>query len=209
MKIVEAVLFFALAFFAAIGAIAAVFTPGQYDCGPYRQQFKILNCDARVCNIYTLDPGARGGGFASTMDLASLRTLLDSGAPGGTPCKMLRTASGVRTGSGILLNPPHAPHKAATVALGKYECYTMSSGHLYSAMSENFTIGGGGYVDAWGKSGTYSFAAGSQTIVFRGGALDGRRAVYKSGTPPLSRNPNNVTFLRPNGEMSDSCDGKV
>ncbi len=198
--------FFALALGSAasiaIAAAAGGFTYGRYDCGPYRNQFRIISCDARVCQLYTYDPGARGGGFSSTMDLASLRTLLASGAPGNSPCRLV----GANGTAAAMSGPkPTMPRKASSVALGRYECYMLSSGHLYAAMAENFTIlGGGSYRDNWGRGGTYSFAGGQ--IVFHGAALNGRRAVFKAGIPPFKSNPNNITFLRANGELADSCD---
>src|ERR1700686_2394703 len=87
---------------------------------------------------------------------------------------------------------PPAPRKSTSVTPGRYECYTMSSGRLYAAMSENFTIlGGGSYRDVAGHAGTYAFNGGQ--IIFHSGTLNGRRAVYKPGVAPLSNNPNNVT----------------
>jgi len=186
---------------AAVEAASGI-TYGRYDCGPYRQQFKVVTCSALICQLYTYDPGARGGGFSSTMDVASLHTLLASGAPGNRPCHL----TGAGSTSMAMQPKPPAPRKAANVAPGRYECYTMSSGRLYAAMSENFAIlGNGAYRDVAGHHGTYAFNAGR--ITFHGGALNGQRAVYKAGVAPLSNDPNNVTFLRSNGELGDSCDG--
>jgi hypothetical protein len=206
LHFLKATLAIALLLASTASEAAGAITPGRYDCGPYRQQFRVISCDALRCNIYTYDPGARGGGFSSTMDVASLRTLLATGAPGGTACRMV--GKGSAAGGAAPANPNASRRRAAIVAPGRYECYTFSGGHLYAAMSENFTIlGGNTYRDWSGRSGTYSYGAGQ--IVFHGGALNGHRAVYKPGIPPLSRNPNNVTFLRPNGDLGDSCDGKV
>lgn len=185
-------------------AVEAAPALGKYDCGPYQPQFSLISCDSKRCNMYTYDKGARGGGFSSTIDLYSLNNLLTHGAPNNGPCTRLAA------GSNFHSTPPPKPKvgSATSVALGKYECYTMTSGHLYSAMSENMTITGpGSYKDVAGRTGTFTFTSGSGAIVFHGAALNGQRAVFKAGVPPLANNPNNITFLRANGELSDSCDG--
>ena len=202
---------FAVAFLCLLAAatVASTFTPGVYDCGPYRNKFEIRTCDSRVCNLFTYNQGTSGAGFTSTMDLASLQTMLSSGAPGGTACRMVRNSTGRTVGAALPGADAYKPKviKAGSVAPGRYECFTFSGGHLYAAMSENFTIlGSSAYRDWSGRTGAYSFSAGSQTIAFRGAALGGRRAKYRAGWNAAT--PTNVTFYNPRGELADSCDKK-
>jgi hypothetical protein len=73
---------------------------------------------------------------------------------------------------------------------------------LEARLGLNFAITGPSqYADVDGQPGTYTFDGGSQTVFFRGAALDGQRARYDDRA-----NPKTITFLNAQGELGDSCD---
>lgn len=62
----------------------------------------------------------------------------------------------------------------------------------------NFVIQGGGrYLDAEGKSGSYTLASGK--IAFKGGALDGQTALFKPQKPPT------IAFLGTGVRETETC----
>jgi len=60
------------------------------------------------------------------------------------------------------------------------------------------------YTGLDGAPGLYAFDAGSQTLWFSYGALDGQTARYNG-----SRSPHTITFLDAQNQLSDSCDLKA
>jgi hypothetical protein len=62
----------------------------------------------------------------------------------------------------------------------------------------NFTIQGGGrYIDAGGKPGTYSYSDGR--IAFSGGNLTGQHAILRPGSPP------HIGILGTGGRETENC----
>lgn len=199
-----------------IGALAA--TQGSaasgivynalYDCGPARNQFKVLNCNGNLCTV--LYPNGNGGkGFTSKIDRQSLAESIN-GTYGGTrkPCtingKVVKAPTTVST---VATAPPKkaAPSSGGSLSMGRYECFAYSGGHLQAAMMENFSLAGGGrYTDAGGHAGTYSVSSG--LLTFHGGGLNGVQAKYIPGVPG-SANPPHVQFIGARGS-GDECDGK-
>jgi hypothetical protein len=98
-----------------------------------------------------------------------------------------------------------APYTGGPMAMGRYECWAYSGGHLEAAMMENFSLSGGGrYADAGGHAGTYSVNSG--LLMFHGGGLNGVQAKYIPGVPG-SANPPHMQFIGSRGS-GDECDGK-
>jgi hypothetical protein len=99
-----------------------------------------------------------------------------------------------------------AAFHASALYPGKYECWTLSSGgsaSLEAAMGLNFEIlGASQYRDSAGALAGYQFDAGSGSIIFQGGALDGQKATYQQvSDPPTANQPPTVTFV----VSGDSC----
>ncbi len=178
-----------------------------YDCGPGRNQFKVLSCSGNLCTLFY--PKGNGGvGFKTTIDRESLAESIN-GTYGGTrkPC----TISGavVHAPTNTQRRPAPVPVRAKVVSgpivAGRYECYAYSGGHLEAALMENFSIGGGGsYRDAGGHAGTYATSGGIMT--FHGGGLNGVQARYIPGQVG-SANPPHIQFVSARGS-GDECDGK-
>jgi hypothetical protein len=179
-----------------------------YDCGPGRNQFKVLNCNGNLCTV--LYPNGNGGkGFTSKIDRESLAESIN-GTYGGTrkPCtingKVVKAPTSV---SMVATAPPKkpAPSSGGPLSMGRYECWAYAGGHLQAAMMENFSLAGGGrYADAGGHAGTYSVSSG--VLTFHGGALNGVQGKYIPGVPG-SANPPHVQFIGARGS-GDECDGK-
>lgn len=88
-----------------------------------------------------------------------------------------------------------APCAMAQAPSGRYECWYGGSARL----GLNFALlGDGHYTDVDGTSGTVSVSGGQ--LVFRNGALDGLRAVYRGG------NPSTINILGPRGDELYSCE---
>jgi hypothetical protein len=196
-------------------ALAAAQMSGEYDCGPGRDHFRILSCDQTTCQILYIYPS---GSHQGAVNRSWLTKTIAGAYPNGKPCRQIgampgHAISGVAPGAQRTIvatapkpKAPAAPNGAGIIA-ARYECYTYTGGHLESAMSENFTIAGGGrYTDVGGVAGTYSFDG--SIIAFHGAALNGLRGKYVPGKQPYSNNPPNVTFIRPQG-FGDSCDAKL
>lgn len=180
-----------------------------YDCGPGRNQFKVLGCNGNLCTVFY--PRGNGGtGFRSTIDRESLAESIN-GTYGGTrpPCRIsgrVVHASTQATLHPVAPRPPAGTVSHGPIVLGRYQCFTLSGGELEAALMENFSIlGNGAYRDAGGHVGTYSTSGGVMT--FHGGGLNGVRAQYVSGRVG-SDNPPHIKFLLPRGGFGDQCDGK-
>jgi hypothetical protein len=204
---------------AAALAGAATMKLGEYDCSPGRDHFRILSCDQTTCQLLYIYPS---GSSKGSVNRSWLTKTIAGAYPNGKPCRQIGAAGGHASG-GNAAGAPHGGANAAVAAtpkpvargggngsgiiVARYECYTYSGGRLESAMSENFTIlGGGRYTDASGAGGTYAFDGA--TITFRGAALNGMRGKYVPGKQPYKNNPPNVTFIGARGS-GDSCDAKV
>jgi hypothetical protein len=190
------------------GAQGGIVYNALYDCGPGRNQFKVLNCNGSLCTL--LYPKGNGGaGFKTTIDRESLAESIN-GTYGGTrkPCTI--NGKVVKAPTQAALNPlapkkPQPPNPGGPMVTGRYECWTYTGGHLEAAMMENFSLAGGGqYKDAGGHAGTYAVSSG--LITFRGAALNGVQARYIQGVPG-SANPPHIQFLGSRGS-GDECDGK-
>jgi hypothetical protein len=194
---------------AATHALAAsgIVYNALYDCGPGRNQFKVLNCSGNLCTL--LYPNGNGGkGFTSKIDRESLAESIN-GTYGGTrkPCTSSGKVVKAHTTPYLVSTAPKtpAPFSGGPMVMGRYECWTYTGGHLEAAMMENFSLAGGGrYTDAGGHAGTYSVSSG--LLTFRGGGLNGMRAKYIPGVPG-SANPPHMQFIGSRGS-GDECDGK-
>jgi hypothetical protein len=77
---------------------------------------------------------------------------------------------------------------------GKYECWHFST----PLPGMNLTIKGGGqYIDAEGKTGSYTIANGQ--IAFTGGDFDGQRTKFRPGKPPT------IAIIGPSGGETETC----
>ena len=199
------------AFFPTMTATAAqsgILYNALYDCGPGRNQFKVLGCNGNICTLFY--PKGNGGvGFKSKIDRESLAESIN-GTYGGTrkPCTVAGNV--VHAATAPVPRAPVASRNVASsggpIALGRYECFMYSGGHLESALMENFSIlGAGRYRDAGGHAGTYSMRAG--VLTFHGGGLNGVQAHYIQGRVG-SDNPPHMQFHLPRGGNGDECDGK-
>jgi hypothetical protein len=84
--------------------------------------------------------------------------------------------------------------RAQAIPAGHYVCF-----HFTTPLPLlNFTIKGGGrYVDAGGRTGSYSFSGGK--ITFHGGNFDGQHAAFRSrGTPTIA-------FMSARGAETEVC----
>ncbi len=82
----------------------------------------------------------------------------------------------------------------ADIPAGHYVCFYFTR----PLPLMNFTINGGGrYVDAGGKPGTYTFVQGR--IVFHGGNFDGQRAVFRNQNPPK------IAFMSDRNAETEVC----
>lgn len=86
-----------------------------------------------------------------------------------------------------------------TLYPGKYECWTLSQGgssYTQSAMILNFEIlDNSHYRDVSGAVASYRFDPQTATLVFQGGALNGRQASYEQvSNPPTASQPPTVTL---------------
>jgi hypothetical protein len=179
-----------------------------YDCGPNANQFEVLNCDGNICTL--LYPKGNGGrGFKSKIARDALAESIN-GTYGGTrkPCTI--NGKFVKAPTKLALNPPapkkrQPPKPGGPMVLGRYECWAYTGGHLEAAMTENFSLAGGGrYTDAGRHAGSYAVTSG--TITFHGAALNGVQAKYIQGRVG-SPNPPHVQFIGARSS-GDECDGK-
>jgi hypothetical protein len=178
-----------------------------YDCGPGRNQFKVLNCNGNICTLFY--PNGNGGrGFTSKIARGPLAETIN-GTYGGTykPCTINGNVVKAPTTPSMVAasRPPRPVAAGGAIVMGRYECWTYTGGHLQAAMMENFSLAAGGrYTDAGGHAGTYSVSGG--VLTFHGGGLNGVRGKYVPGVPG-SANPPHVQFIGNRGS-GDACDGK-
>ena len=208
----------------AFGVLGATVQAGQivynalYDCGPNRNKFKVIDCSGATCNVFYVNAAMQGGGYQTHVARSILEQADASGCfvkGQGTPGQPAAANAGngaaapakpVAVAPVAVAPAANVPAANGSVVAGKYACFTYSGGHLYSAMSENFTIAGAAaYTDAAGNRGTFS-RSGS-IITFQGGALSGHRAQYTAGVPG-SNNPPHIALLMTDGHPGDTCDGK-
>gem|GEM_PF-3550973 len=205
-------LFFAALTVIQASAASSIVYNALYDCGPNRNKFKIIDCNVDTCNVFYLNAAMPGGGYTSHVARSILEQagvygcFVKGGGTPGKPAAANPTNGAAATAKPFALAPTAKPLGSGSVVAGKYECYTYSGGHLYSAMSENFTIvGAAAYTDAAGTRGTFTLAG--NVLTFQGGALNGHRAQYTPGVPG-SNNPPHIALLMTDGNPGDTCDGK-
>ena len=210
----------------AFGVLGETAMAGQivynslYDCGPNRNKMKVINCGGATCTVFYVNAAMQGGGYQMQVARTTVEQFGSYGCfvkGQGTPGQpaIANAANGAAAPAKPVAVPPAQPGAAAppaapagngSVVPGKYECFSYSGGHLYSAMSENFTIAGAGsYTDWAGNRGTFTLAG--NTVTFQGGALSGHRAKYTPGVPG-SNNPPHIALLMADGNPGDTCDGK-
>jgi hypothetical protein len=140
-------------------------------------------------------------GYLDTMDTSFPASMLK--APGSVATQPL---GGIADDPWLMKVSGKTAFHAGALYPGKYECWTLSSGgsaSLEAAMALNFEIlGASQYRDSAGAAASYQFDAGSGSIIFQGGALDGQKATYEQvSDPPTANQPPTVTFV----VSGDSC----
>ena len=140
-------------------------------------------------------------GYLDTMDTSFPASMLK--APGSVPTKAI---GGIADDPWLMKLNGTAKYQPAVLVPGKYECWTFSSSgsaSLEAAMGLNFEIlDASQYRDSAGAVANYQFDAGSGSLVFQGGALDGQKASYEQvSDPPTASQPPTVTFA----VSGDSC----
>ena len=140
-------------------------------------------------------------GYLDTMDTSFPASMLK--APGSVATQPI---GGIADDPWLMKISGKKAFRAGALFPGKYECWTLSAGgsaSLEAAMGLNFEIlGASQYRDSAGAEASYQFDAGSGSIVFQGGALDGQKATYEQvSEPPTANQPPTVTFVA----SGDSC----
>ncbi|HUC61997.1 MAG TPA: hypothetical protein VMF53_08565 [Alphaproteobacteria bacterium] len=182
----------------AAWAQAQPYQVGDRVAAPFGAQFLdsvIVRIDAGSPFPYRVHPL----GYVNTMDTSFNAQMLH--APGS-----VKTApvGGIANDPYLLAVQGKQPFHPTKVFTGAYQCWTLSGVRLEPALMLNFSIlDGGRYRDHGGVAGAYAFDAASQTLVFQGGALDGRRAKYEQASdPPTASQPPAIT-LEASGDRCD------
>lgn len=179
-----------------------------YHCTAPVPDFILESCAGEYCHIQSLNPAAPDGrGAALDLYRSMLPDRMRGCTPtGGTPATgpsaaPAQPSAAARTpsaparrqappnpayiagaGAGVRFNPPGAPAAAVRLVATSYYCTafigTPPNGRL-ATMPGFAILPGGRYRHQDGSTGTVTTAGG--TLLFHGGALDGRAATYDAG----------------------------